>query len=72
MLALAFPPNQIWPFPDATVAIAKSGDIIPQITRVVVEGKESDLAVPTHCKCGSELHLRGIHLMCENKIIDKF
>ena len=53
-------------FPGATVAIAKSGDIIPQITRVVVEGSETNLQVPTHCKCGSELHLRGIHLVCEN------
>ena len=53
-------------YPGATVAIAKSGDIIPQITRVVVEGKESDLQAPTHCKCGEKLQLRGIHLMCEN------
>jgi DNA ligase (NAD+) len=53
-------------FPGATVAIAKSGDIIPQITRVVVSGSEENLNVPKNCKCGSELILRGIHLMCEN------
>lgn len=53
-------------FPGATVAIAKSGDIIPQITRVVVQGSKDNLSVPKNCKCGSELHTRGIHLMCEN------
>jgi DNA ligase (NAD+) len=53
-------------FPGATVAIAKSGDIIPQITRVVVQGSRNNLIVPKTCKCGSELHTQGIHLMCVN------
>lgn len=53
-------------FPGATVAIAKSGDIIPQITRVVVPGSIENLEVPKNCKCGSELKIKGIHLYCDN------
>lgn len=53
-------------FPGATVAIAKSGDIIPQITRVVVPGSIENLEVPKNCKCGSELKIEGIHLLCDN------
>jgi len=53
-------------FPGATVAIAKSGDIIPQITRVVLEGSMENLVTPKTCKCGSELVIKGIHLICEN------
>jgi len=54
-------------YPGAQVAIAKSGDIIPQILRVIKPGNESDFEHPTHCKCGSELAKTGVHLMCENE-----
>ena len=57
-------------FPGATVAIAKSGDIIPQITRVVVPGSIDNLEVPKNCKCGSELKVQGIHLLCDNPTCD--
>jgi DNA ligase (NAD+) len=57
-------------FPGATVAIAKSGDIIPQITRVVVPGSLENLDVPKNCKCGSELKIQGIHLLCDNPTCD--
>ena len=52
--------------PGAMVAIAKSGDIIPQITRVVVAGDIAGFQHPESCKCGSNLVVKGIHLMCEN------
>ncbi len=53
-------------YPGARVAISKSGDIIPQITRIVEPSKDETFTHPTHCKCGSELKLEGIHLMCIN------
>ena len=52
--------------PGATVAIAKSGDIIPQITRVVIPGDTANFQHPENCKCGDKLVVKGIHLMCEN------
>ena len=57
-------------FPGATVAIAKSGDIIPQITRVIIPGNPADLEVPEKCKCGSDLKIEGIHLFCDNPTCD--
>lgn len=54
-------------YPGAQVAIAKSGDIIPQILRVIKPGNKSDFEHPTHCKCGFELTKTGVHLMCENE-----
>jgi DNA ligase (NAD+) len=54
-------------FPGAKVAIAKSGDIIPQILRVIEKGDESSFTHPTHCKCGTALVQSGVHLMCENE-----
>jgi len=54
-------------YPGAQVAIAKSGDIIPQILRVISPGNEAEFEHPSHCKCGSELVLSGVHLMCENE-----
>lgn len=54
-------------YPGAQVAIAKSGDIIPQILRVIKPGDEKAFEHPSHCKCGTELILSGVHLMCENE-----
>jgi len=54
-------------YPGATVVIAKSGDIIPQILRVIEQGKVEDFQSPTHCKCGSELAVSGVHLLCESE-----
>lgn len=54
-------------YPGATVAIAKSGDIIPQILRVLVPGAVEDFITPTHCKCGDELQHQGVHLLCINE-----
>jgi DNA ligase (NAD+) len=54
-------------YPGATVAIAKSGDIIPQILRVLVPGAVEDFITPTHCKCGDELQHQGVHLLCVNE-----
>jgi DNA ligase (NAD+) len=54
-------------FPGAQVVIAKSGDIIPQILRVLTPGNETEFKHPSHCKCGSELVKSGVHLMCENE-----
>ena len=51
-------------YPGATVAIAKSGDIIPQILKVISPGNEAEFTHPTHCKCGKELEISGVHLMC--------
>jgi DNA ligase (NAD+) len=54
-------------YPGAEVAIAKSGDIIPQILRVIKPGDPSQFTHPTHCKCGAELTQLGVHLMCESE-----
>jgi DNA ligase (NAD+) len=54
-------------YPGAQVAIAKSGDIIPQILRVIKAGNEAEFEHPSHCKCGTELVQSGVHLMCENE-----
>lgn len=54
-------------YPGATVAIAKSGDIIPQILRVITPGNESLLNAPTHCKCGEPLVLSGVNLACPSE-----
>jgi DNA ligase (NAD+) len=51
-------------YPGATVSIAKSGDIIPQILRVNSPGNVETFEHPTHCKCGEPLAIQGVHLMC--------
>ena len=51
-------------YPGATVAIAKSGDIIPQITRVIAGGDAAQMNHPENCQCGAKLVVDGIHLMC--------
>jgi len=53
-------------FPGAIVAIAKSGDIIPQIMRVVAPGAEENFNAPTHCQCGAPTEAHGIHLVCSD------
>lgn len=50
-------------YPGATVAIVKSGDIIPQITRVITPGTAA-LEHPKTCQCGTDLVIDGIHLHC--------
>jgi DNA ligase (NAD+) len=54
-------------YPGARVAIAKSGDIIPQILRVVSPGNEKEFEHPTYCKCGSTLVKSGVNLICESE-----
>jgi len=51
-------------FPGAQVVIAKSGDIIPQVQRVSIPAPESNFVHPTNCKCGAELEIQGVHLLC--------
>lgn len=53
-----------------TVIIIKSGDIIPKITKVLVnrrDGNEQMIIPPTHCpKCNSELLIEDILIKCQN------
>lgn len=66
-------------FPGAKVAIAKSGDIIPQIVKVLtpVFGDPAIL-LPVNCPCGKfPTVLEGIHLYCssdncETKVMKRF
>ena len=53
-------------YPGAMVAIAKSGDIIPQITRMITPGNETEFMHPTVCKCGAPTVIESIHLYCSN------
>jgi DNA ligase (NAD+) len=48
------------------VSIAKAGDIIPQIQNVISTPSEIIIDHPTQCKCGSELVVKEIHLLCIN------
>jgi DNA ligase (NAD+) len=65
-------------FPGAIVHIAKSGDIIPQIVKVVTHGDESLLNLPTACPvCGTKPEIKDIHMFCPNdecegKLFKKF
>lgn len=53
-------------FPGAVVAIAKSGDIIPQIIRVVKPVFSSE--IPERCPCGKGGVIKeGIHLYCDSE-----
>jgi DNA ligase (NAD+) len=50
-------------FPGAEVVVAKSGDIIPQVMKVLKPCFDGEL--PTSCPCGkTETKLDGIHLYC--------
>lgn len=54
-------------FPGAKVSLRKAGDIIPQVTNVVENAKET-YTLPTNCPaCESKLTFDGIHLMCNNQ-----
>ena len=57
-------------YPGATVTVAKSGDIIPQIQRVLAPGNIADFQHPDTCKCGNTLSVKGIHLICESATCD--
>jgi len=52
------------------VIIIKSGDIIPKITKVLVDrrdGSEKEITPPTNCpKCNSELLVEDILIKCQN------
>lgn len=52
------------------VIIIKSGDIIPKITKVLVDrrdGSQKEITPPTHCpKCNSELLVEDILIKCQN------
>lgn len=51
----------------AMFSLIKSGDIIPEIQTVIVDG-DMEFDIPTHCpKCGTELVHDDIHLVCENE-----
>jgi DNA ligase (NAD+) len=53
-------------FPGAIVAVAKSGDIIPQIVRVIVPVYDGEL--PGSCPCGKAgVIQKGIHLYCASE-----
>jgi DNA ligase (NAD+) len=55
-------------YPGAEVTVAKAGDIIPQIYKVIKKGDPSSFIYPTHCpKCNTETVIDGIHLMCPNE-----
>ena len=53
-------------FPGAEVVVAKSGDIIPQVMRVIKPC--FDGVLPTSCPCGkSGTSIQGIHLYCASE-----
>jgi len=54
--------------PNAVVSIAKSGDIIPEVQRIIIrtDEKETDL-IPTECPfCHSDVTVEDIHAYCSN------
>jgi DNA ligase (NAD+) len=55
-------------YPGAQVQIVKSGDIIPQVIKVIKESKDY-FDVPTKCPfCDSKLHIENnLHLQCINE-----
>lgn len=56
-------------FPGAKVAIVKSGDIIPIVSKVIEPVFDGEL--PTKCPCGKgEAKLDGIHLWCTSEECD--
>ena len=55
-------------YPGAKVVIAKAGDIIPQIYKVVAQGDEKKFNYPKTCPiCGTPTQLDTIHLLCPNE-----
>lgn len=65
-------------YPGAKVVIAKSGDIIPIIQKVLEVGDIKKFNAPTSCpSCGGEVEIEGLHLFCvndecEGKMFKKF
>lgn len=58
--------NQI--YPGAEVVVAKSGDIIPQIVKVLKAGDDKLFEYPKNCPvCNHEAVVEGIHLYCPNE-----
>ncbi len=56
-------------FPGAKVTIAKSGDIIPIITKIITPNFNG--VPPISCPCGKgAANLEGIHLMCSSEECD--
>jgi len=54
----------------AKVSLAKAGDIIPEIQKVIAETTET-FVLPCQCPaCGSKLTFDGIHLMCTNNMCE--
>jgi len=55
-----------------TVFIEKSGDVIPQVVKVVEEkrsGNEKEIVFPTHCPCcGSKLEKINAYWKCKNSL----
>lgn len=59
--------NGLWP--GAVVAIAKSGDIIPQVVKIIQPSYNADL--PETCPCGKGgTRLEGIHLYCSAEVCE--
>ncbi len=59
--------------PGAKITLVKAGDIIPQISGIIEESKESiDNYIPEFCPhCNAELKIvDGIHLICPNEYCD--
>ncbi|MBI2633831.1 MAG: NAD-dependent DNA ligase LigA [Parcubacteria group bacterium] len=54
-----------------TVLVSRAGDVIPQITRVLVRLRPKDareVKIPKHCLiCGSQVYQEGAYLKCSNK-----
>lgn len=59
-------------FPGAEVSIAKSGDIIPQIQKVLKpsHNQNSDWYIKNCTKCNHELEIDGVHLICPNELCE--
>ena len=55
--------------PGAVVSIAKAGDIIPEIQKVLIETEAAVRSLfPTHCPaCGTPTEYTGVHLICPNE-----
>lgn len=57
-----------------SVIIIRSGDVIPKITKVLIErrdGSQTSIPRPTHCPiCGSEVLDEGILIKCQNLSCD--
>lgn len=58
-------------YPGAVVMIAKKGDIIPGITKVITPSPLSNYSLPDVCPyCSEDLEMDNMHLMCNNDRCD--